>query len=80
MTTISFLVPDSLKEWVQNQIDRGKYADTGEYLSELILRDQEREKKLAALQDAITQGINSGPAGDLDIADIKRRARRQRAT
>lgn len=75
MATMNISVPDPMKDWVQSQIDEGKYASSSDYVRDLIRKDQEQKDKLAALQAAITLGIESGEAGELDIDAIKKRAR-----
>ena len=75
MTKMSFSVPHPLAEWARKQAADGRYADTGEYLSELLHKDRERQQKFIALQDAITAGIKSPNAGILDIDESKRRAK-----
>ncbi len=75
MATMNISVPDPMKDWVQAQIDEGKYASTSDYVRDLIRKDQEEKDKLAALQAAITLGIESGDAGELDMDAIKKKAR-----
>jgi len=75
MATMNISVPDPMKDWVQAQIDEGKYASSSDYVRDLIRKDQEQKDKLAALQAAITLGIESGEAGDLDLDSIKKKAR-----
>ena len=77
METMHFSLPSAMQKWVQAQVDTGQYATAGDYISELIAKDQQRSDKLAALQDAITRGLESGPAGELDIEAIKQEARQQ---
>jgi len=76
MATMNISVPDPMKDWVQAQIDDGKYASSSDYVRDLIRKDQQQRDKLAALQTAITLGIESGQAGELDIKSIKRKAKR----
>ena len=76
MATMNISVPDPMKVWVQTQIDEGKYASTSDYVRDLIRKDQNQQDKLLALQAAITLGIESGDAGDLDIQSIKQTAKR----
>jgi antitoxin ParD1/3/4 len=38
---------------------------------------EEHESKLQALRQAIVEGEESGPAGKLDMPELKRRAKRQ---
>ncbi len=75
MATMNISVPDPMKDWVQAQIDEGKYASSSDYVRDLIRKDQEEKDKLAALQAAITLGIESGDAGELDMDTIKKKAR-----
>ena len=75
MATMNISVPDPMKDWVQAQIDEGKYASSSDYVRDLIRKDQQEKDKLAALQAAITLGIESGDAGELDMDAIKKKAR-----
>ena len=75
MATMNISVPDPMKDWVQAQIDEGKYASSSDYVRDLIRKDQNQRDKLLALQTAITLGIESGGAGELDIDSVKRKAK-----
>jgi len=75
MATMNISVPDPMKDWVQAQIYGGKYASNSDYVRDLIRKDQERRDKLQALQDAITEGYESGAASELDIETIKQKAK-----
>ena len=76
MATMNISVPDPMKDWVQAQIDDGKYASSSDYVRDLIRKDQQEKDKLAALQAAITLGIESGQAGELDIKSIKQKSKK----
>lgn len=75
MATMNISVPDPMKDWVQAQIDGGKYASSSDYVRDLIRKDQQQRDKLEALQAAITLGIESAQAGNLDFDSIKRNAK-----
>ena len=75
MATMNISVPDPMKDWVQAQINDGRYASSSDYVRDLIRKDQQQQDKLMALQAAITLGIESGRAGELDIESIKRKAK-----
>ena len=77
MATMNISLPDPLRDWVQAQIEGGRYSNNSDYVRDLIRRDQERADKLNALQNAITKGIESGEDGTLDMDKIKRLARKQ---
>jgi len=53
-------VPDPMKDWVQSQVNTGVYANTSDYVRDLIRQDQENRNKLKALQEAVIQGLESG--------------------
>ena len=80
MATMNISVPEPMKDWVKAQIDAGSYASSSDYVRDLIRKDQQDKKKLAALQSAITQGIESGKAGELDVEAIKQKARQLAGT
>ena len=75
MATMNISVPDPMKDWVQAQIDDGKYASSSDDVRDLIRKDQQQREKLAVLQAAIALGMESAQAGDLDIDSIKRKAK-----
>ena len=75
MATMNISVPGPMKDWVQAQINDGKYASSSDYVRDLIRKDQQQRDKLAALQAAIALGMESAQAGDLDIDSIKRKAK-----
>lgn len=72
MATMNISLPDQMRDWIQAQIDTGKYASSSDYVRDLIRNDQERREKIQALQKAITRGITSGKAKDFDVEDFKR--------
>lgn len=77
MATMNISLPDPMRDWVETQIEGGRYSNNSDYVRDLIRRDQERADKLKALQMAITKGIDSGKDGTLDMDEIKRLAREQ---
>lgn len=57
MATMNVSVPDPMKDWVQGQIETGKYANASDYVRNLIRRDQE---KVEVLRQALLEGKRSG--------------------
>lgn len=75
MATVNVSLPDPVREWVEEQVRRGEYADASEYVRELIRHDRERHD---ALVDALIEGENSGVSSRLVtdiIADTKSKIR-----
>ena len=70
MATMNISLPDPMRDWVQMQIQAGKYSSSSDYVRDLIRQDQERRDKIAALQKAITEGLESGVAEDFDLKDF----------
>jgi antitoxin ParD1/3/4 len=76
MATMNVSIPDPMKDWVQGQIETGKYANASDYVRDLIRRDQE---KVEVLRQALLEGERSGvsrrKAEDI-MRDVKKRHRR----
>ena len=72
MATMNISLPDPMRDWVQGQIDNGKYASSSDYVRDLIRQDQDRKDELQILQSAITKGIESGVAEDFDLKNFVR--------
>ncbi len=60
MATMNISLPDQMKEWVEARAETGRYANSSDYVRDLIRRDQEKAEKIARLQTLITEGIESG--------------------
>ncbi len=59
MASLNISLPQSLKEYVEDQVSSGGYSTPSEYLRELLRQDQKQraEQKLEAL---LLEGLNSG--------------------
>jgi antitoxin ParD1/3/4 len=59
MTSLNISLPQSLKDYVEDQVQQGGFSTPSEYLRGLVLEDQERkaEQRLEAL---LLEGIESG--------------------
>ena len=77
MATMNISLPNPMRDWVEQQIQGGRYSNNSDYVRDLIRRDQELRDKTLALQQAITKGLESGLDGKLDMDEIKRLAREQ---
>ncbi len=78
MATMNISLPDTMKQWVEDQVATGRYANASDYVRDLVRRDQERSQKLAAFQREIDKGIASGISDtplDEVFAEAKRRGR-----
>lgn len=59
MATMNISIPDPMKDWVQAQVETGAYANSSDYVRDLIRKDQENRNK-QVIQKAITEGLESG--------------------
>jgi antitoxin ParD1/3/4 len=74
--TMSFALPEALREYVDQRVRTGQYGNTSEYLRELIRRDQEEQAK-KRLRELIEEGLRSGPGRALTskrAAQLKKQA------
>lgn len=60
MATMNISLPDTMKQWVEEQGHSGHYSNSSDYVRDLIRRDHERTMKIARLQALTTEGIRSG--------------------
>ncbi len=70
MAHVTVSRPGVLKDWCDSQVISGRYADTGDYVRDLIRRDQ----ATAARQGAIDEGMASG-ISPRSLDEIMREAR-----
>jgi len=75
MATMNISLPDPMREWVESRIKTGLYASSSDYMRDLIRHDHKYHQKLESLRSALAEGEKSGPAGPLDMSEIKRKAR-----
>ena len=73
MATMNISLPDQMKDWVEAQAKDGRYANSSDYVRDLIRRDQRRDAELAEMEALIQEGIDSGMS-DKSIEDIWREA------
>tara|TARA_R110000737_G_scaffold20434_8_gene38826 strand:+ start:599 stop:841 length:243 start_codon:yes stop_codon:yes gene_type:complete len=66
MGTMNISLPDPMKSWVEDQAKSGRYANSSDYVRDLIRRDRARTEAIVELQDAVDLGLASGPAKPLD--------------
>lgn len=60
MATMNVSLPDRMKDWVEGQVQSGKYSNVSDYVRDLIRRDQEFKDKRGLLLQALIAGEKSG--------------------
>ncbi len=81
MDTMNIALPDTMKQYVHDQVAQGGYSSVSEYVRELIRTDQ-TQKARQALEVEILKGLNSGessPMTDDDWQAIRQEVRRRHA-
>ena len=72
MSTINASLPESLREFVDQQVGRTGYGTPSEYVRELVRRDQERLQLRALIIDGARSPI-TGEADARYFAGLRRR-------
>ena len=75
MSTMNISLPDTLKSYVDEQVEQRGYGTSSEYVRELIRRDQDRQQ----LRDLFLAGAASAPTkpvGESYFAGLRNRARK----
>lgn len=62
MSTMNISLPESLKDFVDDQVQNRGYGTSSEYVRELIRRDRDRLQ----LRDLLLAGAESTPASPVD--------------
>lgn len=73
---MSFALPESMRDYIDERVRSGNYGNTSEYLRDLIRRDQ-HEQAAQRLRALIADGLASGEGRLLDeeaIAELRQRA------
>lgn len=68
-------LPDTLKDFVDQQVNEGGYGTSSEYVRELIRRDKDRLK----LRGILLEGAASAPTKPVDDAYFRRLRRKAKA-
>ena len=81
MSRVTISLPDPMNEWVQAQVDAGRYGNVSEYLRDLVRRDQEqREAAITELRTLLDRAEASGvsPRSLPEVLEAARQEARQK--
>ena len=59
MQTMNISLPDSMKQFVEEQVSAGGYSSASEYVRELVRADQKRKAR-DALEELLLDALRSG--------------------
>ena len=65
---MSFVLPESMRTYIDARVSAGNYGNTSEYIRDLVRRDQEEQAK-QRLRELIEEGRASGPGRARTQAD-----------
>jgi len=60
MATMNISLPQQMKDWVEAQTKDGKYANSSDYVRDLIRKDEESAERKAAMEAKIRDAHESG--------------------
>jgi len=61
MATMNLSLPDPVRLWVEARVKSGQYHTAGDYVLDLIRRDQDYQDRRETLVAALVAGEASGP-------------------
>jgi antitoxin ParD1/3/4 len=79
--TTSIALGPELEAYARRKVESGEFGSTSEVIRDALRRAAERDAKLAALDRALQEGLDSGPAvpWDLDAFLVQMHATRKNA-
>lgn len=73
----SISLGDHFESFIEGQIRKGRYGSASEVVRAGLRLLEEHEHRIGALRQALVDGENSGDAGELDMSEVKSKARRR---
>lgn len=77
MASTSLTLGEYWESFIKDKVGSGKYGSASELVRDSLRLLEQREVRLEALRAALQEGEKSGSAGQLDMQDVKRKAREQ---
>ena len=60
MATMNISLPKKMRDWVEKRASEGSYANSSDYVRDLIREDEERQKAYDEIMQAAEEGSVSG--------------------
>tara|TARA_B100000678_G_scaffold182825_1_gene152799 strand:+ start:556 stop:822 length:267 start_codon:yes stop_codon:yes gene_type:complete len=64
--TTSVVLGEKLAAYAKRKVDSGEFGSTSEVIRDALRRAEERDRKREALDAALKEGLESGPAEPMD--------------
>lgn len=68
MTSMNISVPESMKEFIEDEVSSGGYGTASEYVRELV-RDAKKQKEEERIEKLLLEAVESGPASPMTKKD-----------
>jgi antitoxin ParD1/3/4 len=65
MATMNVSLPETMKDWIEQRVKSGHYANVSDYVRDLIRRDQEK-------RDALVQALIEAEQGGISPRSVQR--------
>jgi len=78
MKNTSVIIGDHLVDFIERQVERGRYGSASDVVRAGLRLLEEREAKLEALRGALVEGEDSGPSTPFDFDEFIAKKRKSR--
>ncbi|MEA1619437.1 type II toxin-antitoxin system ParD family antitoxin [Erythrobacter sp. T5W1-R] len=68
----SIVLGEHFEAYARRKVESGQFATISEVVRDALRRAEEREKRIEALDAALQEGLDSGPAEEFDFDDFLR--------
>ncbi|AFW94619.1 MULTISPECIES: type II toxin-antitoxin system ParD family antitoxin [Nostocales] len=68
MKSMNISLPDTMRDYIEEQVAQGGYSSVSEYFRELVRQDQ-KHRANERLQTMLLEGLNSGNATEMTAQD-----------
>ena len=75
MATMNISLPGAMKDWMEQQVG-SRYSNVSDYMRDLIRKEQDHSEKIEAMQQHVTEGIESG-TGSYTMVELREIAHKQ---
>ena len=58
------------QKYLQAKVESGEFASASEVIRDALRRAEERDRRIAALDAALKEGLDSGPSQPFDLDDF----------
>ncbi len=59
MATMNISLPDAMKQWVEAQVQTGRYANSSDVVRDLVRKEQERARQQADFDRVVGEALDS---------------------